>query len=256
MLSSTSFKAFCAELEKIAADEPAGTAPSSPRRIPTSFPVTRSDTAGTRFMEGVKAPFAESANLLRPTRAASTLKNIWQGSSNMSDLNRKALSDEVRDANKGLSGGRYVNDLKKSKGVTGTLRQQGWLANFGKYEGPSKFRQVRNVVARHLPGQRTLLVGGTGMQAMSDAAKHDESGRERGAGERIVGTLGGTVGSLGSLSPRAMHSLNLGKAGLAGGLVGSLAAGMVGSAGGKFVGRKIDEARGFKPSAPPGQGTG
>lgn len=239
-------RAFSAELEKIA--------------------VMSEDTPG--FWSAAKAPFTETAKLVRPSTAKGAWKELWHGSSNEHPLNRQFLHEELHGAVNpktgvreggaiaGLKGrGNYVDDISHAKGLRADLRRGGWLANMAKYEGPSTWRKGINAVTRHLPGQRTLLLGGTALGLHSDLQKKDPvTGRERGAAERLIGATGGVAGSLGASAPGAVRAMSRGGfKGMAGGLLGSAVLGIGGSMGGGYLGRKIDEARGFKPSAPPEQ---
>jgi len=223
------------------------------------------------FWSAAKAPFTETAKLVRPSTAKGAWKDLWHGSSNEHPLNKEFLHEElhgtvdpktgVREggAIAGLKGkGTYIDDIAHGKGVRSGLRRGGWLANMAKYEGPSTWRKGVNAVTRHLPGQRTLLLGGTAMGVHSDLQKIDPvTGRERGAAERGLSATGGVAGSLGASAPGAVRAMSRGGIkGMAGGLIGSAVLGIGGSMGGGYLGRKIDEARGFKPSAPPEQGTG
>jgi len=223
------------------------------------------------FWSAAKAPFEETAKLVRPGTAPKAWKDLWRGSANEHPLNRGFLHEElhgtvdpktgVREggAIAGLKGkGTYIDDIAHGKGVRSGLRRGGWLANMAKYEGPSTWRKGVNAVTRHLPGQRTLLLGGTALGVHSDLQKKDPiTGRERGAAERGLAATGGVAGSLGASAPGAVRAMTRGGIkGMAGGLLGSAVLGIGGSMGGGYLGRKIDEARGFKPSAPPEQGTG
>lgn len=242
-MDARTLHAFVAELEKIA-------------------------TMGTEepgFWSAAKAPFTETSRLVRPSTAKKAWKELWHGSSNEHPLNREFLHEELHGtmnpetgkleggAIAGLKGkGTYVDDIAHAKGLRADLRRKGWLANMAKYEGPSTWRKGVNAVTRHLPGQRTLLVGGTGLGLYSDLQKKDPTtGRERGAAERALGATGGLVGSLGASAPGAVRAMSRGGLpGMAGGLLGSAVLGVGGSMGGSYLGRKIDEARGFKPSPP------
>ena len=234
-MNTAVLQAFSAELEKIA------------------------NTSEGGFVPAFTAPFKETANLVRPSTAKNSWKGLWSGSSNEHPLNREFLADELKDANKNLKGGgKYVDDITHDKGLRAAARRGGWLGNFGKYEGPSMWRKGVNTVARHLPGQRTLLVGGTGLGAYSDLQKKDPvTGRERGGAERVLGAAGGVAGSLGASAPRAIRAAAKGGLpAMAGGVLGSMILNTAGSEGGRFLGRKIDAARGFKPTEQPAQVSG
>ena len=213
------------------------------------------------FLSSARAPFTETAKLLRPSTAKGAWKDLWHGSANTHAMNREFLQDELADATQSLRDkkipGLYVDDIAHKPGIGGSLRRGGWLGNCAKYEGPSKWRKGLNTVARHLPGQRALLVGGTAANLASDLNAQDETGRQRGMGERALSGAGGGIGSLGASAPAAVRAMSKGSwGGMAGGLLGSAVLGTAGSKGGGYLGRKFDEVRGFKPSAPPEQGTG
>ena len=228
MMDRDTLRAFVSELEKLA------------------------NTSEGGFVPAFTAPFRETANLARPSTAKDAWKGLWAGSSNLHPLNREFLAEELKDKNQGLKGGKYVDDIAQAGGLRASARRSGWLANFGKYEGSSTWRKGLNTVARHLPGQRALLVGGTGLGAYSDLQKKDPvTGQERGGAERALGAAGGVAGSLGASAPRAIRAMTKGGVpAMAGGLLGSMILGTAGSEGGRFIGRKIDQARGFKPSEP------
>ncbi len=235
-MNTAMLQAFSAELEKIA------------------------NTSEGGFVPALTAPFKETAKLVKPSTAKDAWKDLWHGSSNEHPLNREFRAEELANSNKGLglSPGRYVDDVAHAKGLRAAARRGGWLANFGKYEGPSLWRKGLNTAARHLPGQRTLLVGGSGLGAYYDLQKRDPvTGRERGAAERALGAAGGVAGNLGASAPGAVRAMARGgMPGLAGGIIGGLVLGTAGSEGGKFLGRKIDAARGFKPTEQPAQVSG
>jgi hypothetical protein len=216
------------------------------------------------FVDAATAPFKQLRRLVTPSTAGSALQDLWHGSSNLHGLNRSAVSDEVAAANKSLAakapikflapGGRYVDDIRQGQELAATLRRGGWLANYGKYEGPSIVRRGLNTVARHLPGQRTILLGGAALQAKGDLAKYDQTGRERGGAERALGTAGGLLGTAAGSSPAAVRAMMRGGlAGGLGGMIGGTVVGMGTSAAGKFLGRKIDQMRGFRPTEQPPQ---
>lgn len=258
MMDIVTMRAFRSELEKIATMEEAKSPPG--------------------FLSAAKSPFTETARLLRPSTAKDAWKDLWHGSRNDHPLNKQFLHDELHgelDPKTGLRGtlnpktglreggaipnlkgvGTYVDDISHGKGVRADLRRGGWLANMAKYEGPSMWRKGVNAVSRHLPGQRTMLLGGSALQAHSDLQKREAgTGRERGAGERVLGTIGGQMGTLGASTPTAIRAMTRGGLpSMVGGALGATALGIAGSAGGKFLGRKVDQVRGFKPTPPPEQ---
>lgn len=216
------------------------------------------------FIDAATAPFRQAQKLVTPGSATQAWHDLWRGSSNIHSLNRKSVSEEVAAANKGLRaktpinflspGGRYIDDIRQGQGIAANLRRGGWLANYGKYEGPSIVRKGLNTAARYLPGQRTMLLGGAALQAKGDLAKYDHTGRERGGAERALGTAGGLLGTAAGSSPAAIRAMMRGGlAGGIGGMVGGTALGMGTSAAGKFLGRKVDQMRGFKPTEQPPQ---
>lgn len=229
MMSPQTLAAFSAELEKIGQEG--------------------------GFVDAFKAPFVEAGRLVNPNTARQAWGDLWRGSANTHELNRAALAEELAKQNTGLTAGKYVDNLTHAQGLRASLRRGGWLANYGKYEGPSVLKQGLNTVARHLPGQRTLLLGGAAMQARSDLARRDPlTGRERGAAERGLGTAGGLLGTAAGSAPAAVRAITRGGIpGAIGGLIGGAVVGGVSSATGKFLGRKIDQMRGFKPTEQPPQ---
>lgn len=224
MMSPQTLAAFSAELEKIGQEG--------------------------GFVDAVTAPFVQAGRLVNPNTARSAWADLWHGSSNTHELNRAGLAADLAEKNQGLSAGKYVDDISHARGVRAGLRRSGWLANVGKYEGPSVLRQGINAIGRHLPGQRTMLLGGAALQASGDLARRDPAtGRERGAGERAIGTAGGLLGTAAGSSPAAIRAMTRGGIpGSVGGMVGGALVGMGTSAAGKFLGRKVDQMRGFKPT--------
>lgn len=177
-------------------------------------------------------------NLLNPQTTGSTLRSIYQSSSNLDPQAVAELAKETATANQELQAagkaGRYVSDISRNGGgLLNRARAGGWLSNIAKYEGPSTFRQIRNSVARALPGQRSLLAASVLPTAYSAAKKTDETGRVRGVGERTLGTAGALAGTLATQAPSVMRMM--GTKGLVAGTVG----GMIGS---HFLGRGLSRA--------------
>lgn len=187
-----------------------------------------------------------AADLLHPNTAASTVRHIYRSSSNMHPAALQERAQEIAKANSELraagTAGRYVDDIAHGGGWLNKARSSGWLANFGKYEGPSKFLQARNALARALPGQRSLLAASVLPTAYSSMKKTDETGRVRGAGERALGTAGALAGTLATQAPSVMRLM--GQRGAIAGALGQLVGGhLIGkglSRAGQIAGQKLD----------------
>ena len=199
-------------------------------------------------------------DILNPATTVDTLKNVYESSSNRSREAVRERFNEMRDANAGLRAagqeGRYVSNSAagfgpNARGILGKARSSGWLSNFAKYEGPDKFLKARNMLARALPGQRSLLAAATLPQAYSSMKKVDEQGHVRGAAERALGTAGALTGTLATQAPSVMRSM--GRAGpvpsTIAGLAGSYLLGTGLSRAGQYVGRKVDRLVGTAPAA-------
>lgn len=203
-----------------------------------------------------------AGNLLNPTKAVGTLKDIYHSSSNLHPEAANDLADEIAKANAKLTAkgipGQYVGGSAAglghgAEGLLGKARAGGWLSNYAKYEGPSMFRKGRNMIARALPGQRTMLMASTLPTAYSSMKKVDQTGRERGIGERVLGTAGALTGTLATQAPSVVRSM--GRAGFVPGALAGLAGSYILGSGlsrvGRYAGRKIDEL-GHGPAAQQG----
>jgi hypothetical protein len=152
----------------------------------------------------------------------------------VADLEKEVLKANKGLAEKGLPGGYSGKDaLMAEKGVSGKLRRGGWLANYGKYQGPDKGRQIRNTIARALPGQKAVQVPVLGYFANQDLK--DPTGTQ-GKGERVGRAAGGL--SMGLVTSRA---------GILPAILGMTGGAVLGG----LAGRGVDKAVSTKPKKLP-----
>lgn len=246
MLTHEVLSAFTREIEKIAFATGAG----------DSVMGFAKDTVG---LLGQQAGMAR--DLLHPGRTVETVRKIIKSSGNMSSGAVADRAQELSSANAALReagkpgayiGGTAAGFGHNPAGVLGKARAGGWLANYGKYTGPSNFLKARNMVARALPGQRTMLAASTLPLAYSSMKKQDAQGNARGWGERTLGTAGALTGTLATQSPSIVRALGKANpaAGMLAGVAGSMLLGSGLSRAGQYAGRKIDHLAGAAPTAP------
>ena len=143
-------------------------------------------------------------------------------------------------------GGKTLEELgyrsgMEGAGVSDRLRRVGLLGNFPKYDPVAAgvesvpWRAALNKVTRAIPGETAVMGGFAAHGAYSDAKAQDETGRQRGMGERVLGAGLGALTNIGT-----MHH----------GPIPMITAGMLGSMGGKYVGRGLDRMTG-SGQAPP-----